>query len=210
MIQGELSSVERAPTEEAADALSTFLPIASELEAARSQMAFTLGFHIILASLGVAFPALMLIANYRGLRHDDEVALVLARRWSKVAAVTFAVGAVTGTVLSFEFGLLWPEFTAKFGEVFGVLFAIEGIFFFLEAIFIAIYIFGWKRLSGWAHFWTGVPIAICGHRRRLLGGRGQLLDEPAAGLHARPAGEVTDVEPLKVIFNPAVPTRSRT
>ena len=98
---------------------------------------------------------MMLIANYRGLRHDDEDALLLAQRWSKVAAVTFAVGAVTGTVLSFEFGLLWPEFTGRFGEVFGVLFAIEGIFFFLEAIFIAIYIFGWKRLSGWTHFWTG-------------------------------------------------------
>ena len=125
-------------------------------------MAFTLGFHIILASLGVAFPAMMLIANYRGLRHDDADALLLARRWSKVVAVTFAVGAVTGTVLSFEFGLLWPAFTGRFGEVFGVLFAIEGIFFFLEAIFVAIYIFGWKRLSPWAHFWTGVPIVICG------------------------------------------------
>src|SRR5215208_6830481 len=135
---------------------------ASTLEAARSQMAFTLGFHIILASLGVALPAIMLIANHRGLRRDDADALLLARRWSKVVAVTFAVGAVTGTVLTFEFGLLWPEFMDRFGEVFGVLFAIEGIFFFLEAIFIAIYIFGWKRLSGWAHFWTGVPIFLCG------------------------------------------------
>src|SRR5215218_8499241 len=138
------------------------IPLAAELGQARSQMAFTLGFHIILASLGVAFPPLMLIANYRGLRKNDPVALRLAERWSKVAAVTFAVGAVTGTVLSFEFGLLWPEFTGRFGEVFGLLFAIEGIFFFLEAIFIAIYIFGWKRLSGWAHFWTGVPIVIAG------------------------------------------------
>src|SRR5438552_12750056 len=125
-------------------------------------MAFTLGFHIILASLGVAFPAMMLIANYRGLRRNDPDALLLAQRWSKVAAVTFAVGAVTGTVLSFEFGLLWPAFTGRFGQVFGVLFAIEGIFFFLEAIFIAIYIFGWKRLSPWTHFWTGVPVASTG------------------------------------------------
>ena len=137
-------------------------PLASQLEAARSQMAFTLGFHIILASLGVAFPAMMLIANYRGLRRDDADALLLARRWSKVVAVTFAVGAVTGTVLSFEFGLLWPAFTGRFGEVFGVLFAIEGIFFFLEAIFVAIYIFGWKRLRRWTHFWAGVPIVITG------------------------------------------------
>src|SRR4051794_36378633 len=125
-------------------------------------MAFTLGFHIILASLGVAFPAVMLIANYRGLRHDDADALRLARRWSSVVAVTFAVGAVTGTVLSFEFGLLWPAFTGRFGQVFGVLFAIEGIFFFLEAIFVAIYIFGWRRLAPWTHFWAGVPIVVCG------------------------------------------------
>src|SRR3982751_1061943 len=135
---------------------------ASNLEAARSQMAFTLGFHIILASLGVAFPAIMLIANYRGLRRGDADALLLARRWSKVVAVTFAVGAVTGPVLSFEFGLLWPEFTGRFGKVFGVLFTIEGVFFFLEAIFVAIYIFGWKRLSPWAHFWSGVPVVLTG------------------------------------------------
>src|SRR3954470_8965120 len=138
------------------------LTLASNLEWARSQMAFTLGFHIILASLGVALPALMLIANYRELRHDDEDTLLLARRWSKVVAVTFAVGAVTGTVLSFEFGLLWPAFTGQFGKVFGVLFAVEGIFFFLEAIFVAIYIFGWAGLKPWTQFWCGVPIAITG------------------------------------------------
>ena len=139
-----------------------FFTLASELPAARSQMAFTLGFHIILASMGVGFPAIILIANYLGLRRDDEVALRLAQRWSKVAAVLFAVGAITGTVLSFEMGLLWPEFMSRFGQVFGPAFALEGIFFFVEAIFMAIYIFGWKRLSGWAHFWTGVPVVLSG------------------------------------------------
>jgi cytochrome bd ubiquinol oxidase subunit I len=177
---------------------------ASNLEAARSQMAFTLGFHIILASFGVAFPAIMLIANYRGLRKGDEDALLLARRWSKVVAVTFAVGAVTGTVLSFEFGLLWPEFTGRFGEVFGVLFAIEGICFFLEAIFVAIYIFGWNRLRPWPHFWAGVPIVITG-----LGGAFSVvavnswMNQPQG--FSPMTGDVTKVEPLKVIFNPAVP-----
>jgi cytochrome bd ubiquinol oxidase subunit I len=167
-------------------------------------MAFTLGFHIILASIGVAFPAIMLIANYRGLRRGDEDALELARRWSKVVAVTFAVGAVTGTVLSFEFGLLWPAFTGRFGEVFGVLFAIEGIFFFLEAIFVAIYIFGWKRLKPWTHFWAGVPIPICG-----LGGAFSVvavnswMNQPQG--YSPASGDVTSVEPLEVIFNPAVP-----
>ena len=152
----------------------------------------------------MAFPAIMLIANYRGLRRNDADALLLARRWSKVVAVTFAVGAVTGTVLSFEFGLLWPEFTGRFGEVFGVLFAIEGIFFFLEAIFVAIYIFGWKRLSPWTHFWAGVPIPICG-----IGGAFSVvavnswMNQPQGFTLTN--GEVTDVDPLKVIFNPAVP-----
>jgi cytochrome bd ubiquinol oxidase subunit I len=181
------------------------LPVAaSQLEAARSQMAFTLGFHIVLASLGVALPAIMLIANYRGLRRNDADALLLARRWSHVVAVTFAVGAVTGTVLSFEFGLLWPAFTGRFGKVFGVLFAIEGLFFFLEAIFVAIYIFGWKRLAPWKHFWAGVPIVICG-----LGGAYSVvavnswMNKPQG--FSPTSGDVTKVEPLKVIFNKAVP-----
>ena len=173
--------------------LPTLLAVSSQLAPARSQMAFTLGFHIILASLGVAFPALMLIANYMGLRHKDPVALELAQRWSKVAAVPFAVGAVTGTVLSFEFGLLWPAFTGRFGEVFGVAFAIEGIFFFTEAIFMAIYIYGWKRLSGWAHFWTGVPVVIAG-----LGGAFSVvavnswMNQPD-GFKIASNGQVTDV-----------------
>jgi cytochrome bd ubiquinol oxidase subunit I len=177
--------------------------MATTLEAARSQMAFTLGFHIVLASLGVAFPAIMLIANWYGLRRNDEAALLLARRWSQVVAVTFAVGAVTGTVLSFEFGLLWPEFTGRFGKVFGVLFAIEGIFFFLEAIFVAIYIFGWKRLRPWTHFWCGVPIVITG-----IGGAFSVvavnswMNQPQG--FSPTSGDVTSVEPLKVIFNPAV------
>jgi cytochrome d ubiquinol oxidase subunit I len=183
--------------------LQTLLAVSSQLIPARSQMGFTLGFHIILASLGVAFPALMLIANYRGLRHNDPVALELAQRWSKVAAVTFAVGAVTGTVLSFEFGLLWPAFTGRFGDVFGVAFAIEGIFFFTEAIFIAIYIFGWKRLSGWAHFWTGIPVVIAG-----LGGAFSVvavnswMNQPD-GFKIAPNGQVTEIAPLDAIFNRA-------
>ena len=185
--------------------LTHAIPLAaSNLEAARSQMAFTLGFHIILASLGVALPAIMLIANYRGLRRDDADALLLARRWSKVVAVTFAVGAITGTVLSFEFGLLWPAFTGRFGKVFGVLFAIEGICFFLEAIFVAIYIFGWERLKPWTHFWAGVPIVITG-----LGGAFSVvavnswMNQPQG--FSPTTGDVTSVQPLKVIFNPAVP-----
>ncbi len=176
---------------------------ASNLLAAREQMAFTLGFHIVLSCLGVALPATILVANYIGLKKRDEAAIELAKRWSKAMAVTFAVGAVTGTVLSFEFGLLWPQFMNRFGAAFGVAFAIEGIFFFLEAIFLAIYIYGWKRLSGWAHFWSGVPMFITG-----IGGAFSVvaanswMNQPQ-GFTLNAAGKVIDVEPVKVLINGA-------
>ena len=178
--------------------------LATDLPAARSQMAFTLGFHIILASMGVAFPTIILTANYIGLRRGDDDALRLAQRWSKVAAVLFAVGAITGTVLSFEMGLLWPDFMSRFGEVFGPAFALEGIFFFVEAIFMAVYIFGWKRLSGWAHFWTGVPVVISG-----LGGAlsvvavNSWMNTPD-GFKVASDGSLTDVNPLDALLNKAV------
>ena len=166
-------------------------------------MAFTLAFHIVLSCLGVAFPAIILIANWIGLKRGDEDAMRLARRWSKAMAVTFAVGAVTGTVLSFEFGLLWPRFMERFGDAFGIAFAIEGLFFFTEAIFLAIYIYGWKRLSGWAHFWSGVPMVVTG-----IGGAFSVvtanswMNQPQ-GFTLDAAGKVVETDPLKVLFNPA-------
>jgi cytochrome d ubiquinol oxidase subunit I len=186
----------------ALDAL-TLADSSSNLLAARNQMAFTLGFHIILACMGVAFPAMMLIAEYRGRKHDDPEALKLAERWSRGVAVLFAVGAVTGTVLSFELGLLWPEFMRVYGDAFGIAFAIEGLFFFTEAIFIAIYIYGWKRLPGWAHFWSGVPIVIAG-----LGGAASVVAANSwmntpQGFELGSDGRVTDVQPWEVLTNPA-------
>ncbi len=175
----------------------------SNLLAARSQMGFTLGFHIVLACFGVAFPAMMLIAEWRGRKRNDEAALRLARNWSKAVAVMFAVGAVSGTVLTFEFGLLWPRFMDRFGDAFGVAFAIEGIFFFLEAIFIAIYIYGWDRLSPRAHMWAAVPIVISG-----VGGAFSVIaanswmNQPQ-GFTLDSAGKVTDVQPLEVLTNSA-------
>ena len=184
--------------------MTELFPFATDLGAARSQMAFTLGFHIILACLGVGLPAIILIANYLGLKRNDDVALGLAKRWSKVAAVTFVVGAITGTVISFEMGLLWPEFMRRFGDVFGIAFALEGIFFFTEAIFIAIYIYGWKHLSGWTHFWTGVPVMIAG-----LGGAWSVVAANAwmnqpDGFKLASDGTVTGVSPLDAFFNGAV------
>ncbi|MCU1457642.1 MAG: cytochrome bd ubiquinol oxidase subunit [Actinomycetia bacterium] len=172
---------------------------------ARSQMAFTLAFHIVLVPLGVSWAAMALIANYRAIKHDDSDALLLAQRWSKYMAVTFAVGAVTGTVLSFEFGLLWPRFMGRWGDAFGIPFAVEGLFFFLEAIFVAIYIYGWRRLKPWPHFWTGVPIVIAG-----VGGSTSVvaanawMNEPS-GFTLNAAGKIVKVDPIGVIFNKAMP-----
>jgi cytochrome d ubiquinol oxidase subunit I len=175
---------------------------------ARAQMAFTLASHIILVPLGVSWACMTLIANWRGIKRNDGDAMLLAQRWSKYMAVTFAVGAVTGTVLSFEFGLLWPKFMGQWGAAFGVPFAIEGLFFFLEAIFIAIYIFGWKRLRPWAHFWTGVPIVIAGIGGTLSVVAANAWMNQPQGFTLNSAGEVVDVDPLKVIFNEAWPLQS--
>jgi cytochrome d ubiquinol oxidase subunit I len=171
---------------------------------ARSQMGFTLGVHIILVPLGLVFPLMMLVANWLGLRRDDADWLRLAERWSRVAAVTFAVGAVTGTVLSFEMGLLWPGLFERFGDVIGVPFALEGIFFFLEAILISIYLLGWRRMRPWAHFWVGVPIPLVGFcgAFTIVAANGW-MNQPG-GFTVDAAGEVTDVDVWSVIFNDAV------
>src|SRR4051794_23315995 len=175
---------------------------------ARSQMAFTLASHIILVPLGVAWAFMALVANYRGIRKNDADAMLLAQRWSKYMAVTFAVGAVSGTVLTFEFGLLWPRFMGRFGDAFGIPFTIEGLFFFLEAIFIAIYIYGWKRMKPWTHFWAGVPIVISGIGGTLsVVAANAWMNEPS-GFTLNSNGNVVDVEPLKVIFNKAMPLES--
>jgi cytochrome d ubiquinol oxidase subunit I len=177
--------------------------VAADLIAARSQMAFTLGFHIPLACLGVALPTIVLIANAIGLRRNDAAALLLARRWSTVMALTFAVGAVTGTVLSFEMGLLWPGLMGRFAGAFGIGFAIEGLFFFLEAIFIAIYIYGWRRLSPRAHFLSGIPVAIAGFGGTFsVVSANSWMNQPA-GFVLGPDGRVASVAPLEAIFNRA-------
>src|ERR1700682_3326654 len=131
-----MRSVVRLATLLAADAL---LP-------SRIQMAFTLAYHILLVPFGVALPFYTLLMEGIGVFRRDPIALRIARRWSVVMAVQFAVGAVTGTILSFEFGILWPKMMGRFGDVFGIGFGIEGIAFFIEAIFIGIYLYGWTRL----------------------------------------------------------------
>jgi cytochrome d ubiquinol oxidase subunit I len=135
---------------------------APDLLYARQQMALSLGWHIVIACTGMAFPFLAVFAEWRGQRTGDPVYTALARHWSKVLAVLFAIGAVSGTILSFEFGILWPRWMATYGDVMGLPFAIEGFAFFAEAIFVGIYLYGWDRLPPRVHLWTGVPIGIAG------------------------------------------------
>jgi cytochrome d ubiquinol oxidase subunit I len=129
---------------------------------ARQQMAVSLGWHIILACFGVAFPTMIYVVHRRGIRRDDPVALELARRWGKVSAVLFAIGAVSGTVLSFEMGLLWPGLMGRFGDVLGLPFAFEGLSFFVEAIFLGIYLYGWGRMPPRRHLAMLIPMGVSG------------------------------------------------
>jgi cytochrome bd ubiquinol oxidase subunit I len=171
---------------------------------ARVQMGASLGFHIIFACFGIAFPAVFLIAHWIGIRRGDEVALVLAQRWSKVAAVVFAVGAVSGTVLSYELGLLWPGLMGRYGAAFGIPFAIEGIWFFVEAIFTGIYLYGWRRLSPWVHWWSGVPIVVAGFFGAFsVVSANSWMNQPSG--FTLENGRVATVDPWAVIFNPATP-----
>src|SRR6202167_3027051 len=135
---------------------------------ARQMQALSFAVHIPLVCFGIAFPAMVLFVEWRYLRTGDELYLILARRWSKILVALFAVGVVSGTILSFEMGLLWPGFMATFGSVFGLGFAIEGFSFFMEAIFIGIYVYGWDRLSPRAHIASLLPVVLAGFTGSLM------------------------------------------
>lgn len=171
---------------------------------AREQMALSLGWHIVLACFGVAFPTMIYVVHRRGIVRDDPVALGLARRWSKVAAVLFAIGAVSGTVLSFEMGLLWPGLMRKYGDVLGLPFAFEGISFFVEAIFLGIYLYGWDRLPPKRHLMMLIPMGLAG----IFGTFCVLsvnawMNDPT-GFNVRPDGTITDINPWRAMFNDLV------
>ena len=168
---------------------------------AREQMAVSLGFHIILSCFGVALPAMIFVMHRRGIVRGDPTALRLAKRWSKASAVLFAIGAVSGTVLSFEMGLLWPGLMGRFGDVLGLPFAFEGLSFFAEAILLGIYLYGWGRMPPRLHLATLVPLAISG----VVGtfcvvAVNSWMNEPT-GFVMRD-GKVTDVDPWAAMFNP--------
>jgi cytochrome d ubiquinol oxidase subunit I len=174
---------------------------AADLLEARQMQALSLAVHIPIVCFGIAFPAMMLFVEGLYLRTGDATYKALAKRWSKVAVTLFAVGVVTGTILSFEFGLLWPEFMAQFGEVFGIGFALEGISFFVEAIFIAIYVYGWDRLSKRAHFLTGIPVVLSGFAGsfNVIAVNGWMNDP--TGFDLGPDGQVLNPRPWEALLN---------
>ena len=166
---------------------------------ARQMQALSFAVHIPLVCFGIAFPAFVLYLEWRYRRTGDDIYRRLARRWTKVMTALFAAGVVTGTILSFEMGLLWPNFTGTFGSVFGLGFAIEGFSFFTEAIFIGIYVYGWNRLSPRAHFLSGIPIVVSGFT-------GSWMVISVNGWMNHPTGfqldhgRVVDVHPLTALF----------
>src|ERR1700730_12650561 len=166
---------------------------------ARQMQALSFVAHIPLVAFGISFPAMVLFVEWLYLRTGDPLYGTLARRWSRVLVALFAVGVITGTLLSFEMGLLWPNFTATFGSVFGLGFAIEGFSFFMEAIVIGIYIYGWDRLAPRAHLASGIPIIISGFTGSLTVISVNAWMNHPGGFHLR-AGKVVDVDPLKALF----------
>ncbi|WP_028059631.1 cytochrome ubiquinol oxidase subunit I [Candidatus Solirubrobacter pratensis] len=166
---------------------------------ARQMQALSFAVHIPLVCFGIAFPAMVLFVEWLYRRTGDQVYLTIARRWTRVMVALFAVGVITGTILSFEMGLLWPQFTATFGSVFGLGFAIEGFSFFMEAIFIGIYVYGWDRLSPRAHFLSGIPILITGFTGSwMVISVNSWMNHP--GGFGLAGGRVVEVHPWKALF----------
>jgi cytochrome bd ubiquinol oxidase subunit I len=166
---------------------------------ARQMQALSFAVHIPLVCFGIAFPSLVLLAEWLHHRTGNPVYRQIAKRWSKAMLALFAVGVVTGTILSFELGLLWPNFMATFGDVFGFAFALEGISFFIEAIFIAIYVYGWDRLSPRLHLLTGVPIVLAGITGSLMVLSVNAWMNNPSGFRLED-GRAVDIEPVAALF----------
>jgi cytochrome d ubiquinol oxidase subunit I len=175
---------------------------AADPVAARSQMGFSLAWHIVLACFGVGLPGLVLFAEWRGIRTGDPNLRLLARRWARAMGLLFAVGAVSGTILSIEMGVLWSGLMANWGQVIGLPFAIEGIAFFIEAIFLGIYLYGWDRLSPRAHLLSGVPIFAAGLTSAFFVVTANAWMNTPAG-YTLAHGKLASVDPLAAMFNPA-------
>jgi cytochrome bd ubiquinol oxidase subunit I len=181
-------------------AAAPFAPVDQEyLFEARQMQALSFAVHIPIVCFGIAFPAFVLLLEGLWLRTGDPIYRTIAKRWSKVMLALFAVGVVTGTILSFELGLLWPNFMATFGEVFGLGFTLEAFSFFVEAIFIAIYVYGWDRLSPRAHFLSGIPVVVAGFTGSLMVLTVNAWMNSPGGFTLED-GRVSDVRPLEALF----------
>lgn len=174
----------------------------SDLHAARIQMAMSLGFHIVFAVIGIALPLMMIVAEGLWLRTGLPVYKDLAQRWAKGSAILFAVGAVSGTVLSFELGLLWPKFMGFAGSIIGLPFALEGFAFFTEAIFLGIYLYGWDRISPVAHWLSGVMVAASGAASAIFVVMTNAWMNTPAGFRVED-GRPVDVDPIAAMASPA-------
>ncbi len=170
-------------------------------------MAMSLAFHILFAVAGVAMPALMAIAEGLYLKRRDPLYLDLAKRWARGTAILFAVGAVSGTVLSFELGLLWPTFMEKAGPLIGMPFSLEGFAFFLEAIFLGIYLYGWDRVSPKLHFASGIVVAVSGAASSVFVVAVNAWMNAPVGF-TLVDGVIDDVDPWKVFTSPAFPSQA--
>lgn len=179
----------------------------ADLMAARTQMAVSLGWHIVIACLGVGMPALTLFVEWRGIRTGDPAYQLLARRWAKALGVLFAVGAVSGTILSFEMGILWPGLMGTYGEVIGLPFALEGIAFFIEAIFLGIYLYAWDKLPPRQHLLAGIPICLAGVASAFFVVTANAWMNQPRGFELE-NGVITDVDPWGAMFNPATPPQT--
>jgi cytochrome bd ubiquinol oxidase subunit I len=165
-------------------------------------MAVSLAFHIIFAVVGIGMPVLMVIAERRWQKTGDAIHLDLAKRWSKGTAILFAVGAVSGTVLSFELGLLWPNFMELAGPIIGMPFSLEGFAFFTEAIFLGVYLYGWNRISPRAHLWAGVAVAVSGAASGIFVVMANSWMNTPAGFELV-GGRPVNVDPIAAMLNPA-------
>src|ERR1700747_2667703 len=172
------------------------------LIAARSQMAMSLAFHIIFATIGVSLPLMMTISEWRWRLTGDPAYLLLAKRWAKGTTMLFAVGAVSGTVLSFELGLLWPRFMQYAGSVIGMPFSLEGFAFFTEAIFLGIYLYGWRRVPGWLHLASGIIVAVSGVLSAIFVTLVNGWMNTPTGFDVV-AGKFENIHPFVAMFNPA-------
>lgn len=170
--------------------------------AARLQMGTSLGFHIVFACIGMTMPWLMAVAQYRYLKTRDEVYLELARAWAKGVAVFFAVGAVSGTVLSLELGFLWPTFMRHAGPIIGLPFSWEGTAFFLEAVALGLFLYGWQRVPERVHFAAGIMVGVCGVASGILVVSANAWMNSPAGFRWVD-GQALDVDPVAAMFNDA-------